>query len=323
MTQPSELSFLGIGKESIEGTFVPATSYIQCKKIQILNPVDYLHAMAFTGSMVEELGVVQGFKWGGAEIGGDVYADTVGWLLAGILGDLTNTGTAAPFQSAMSVKNSGNGQPVTHSVNDFYAAANRGVAGLRWHDLEIKWTAEGLMEFDAKGTGLSTAVQTKPTISISAILPTPAWIGTLTIASIAVSKSHDGSIKFTRKTEVEKLMNGTQAPTTVFFGALGVTGKYKALMDDETELTRYLTNTQPTLVFDFQQGAGAALTELKIQCSKAAYDKDPKITQTAGKPVEIEMEFTAEPNATDAGASGGLSPCKVTVQSAVQGTTWQ
>jgi hypothetical protein len=323
MTLPSELSFLGISKETIEGTFVPSSASIGCSKIQILHPVDYLRVLSMRGSMVEEYGVVQGFKWGGVEIGGPLYADTIGWILASILGDLTNTGTAAPFSSVMSLKNSGNAQPTTHSVNDFYVAANRAVAGVKWHDLEIKWTAEGLLEFDAKGTGLSAAVQSKPTLSITGILPTPAWIGTLTIGGTGVTKSHDGSIKFARKMTVGKWMNGTQIPTTILLQALTVTGKYKAVMDDETELARYLTNTQPTFVVDFLQGAGAALTELKIQCSQAAYDKDPKITQSPGAPVEIEAEFTAEPNATDAGASGGVSPCKVTVQSAVQGTTWQ
>ena len=318
---PSDSSFIGISKESIEGTFVPSTASIGCSKIQILHPVDYLKVLGMRGSMVEEYGVVQGFKWGGVELGGPVYADTIGWFLAGILADLTNTGTTAPYTSAMSLKN--NGQPTTHSVNDFFAAANEGVAGVKWHDLEIKWTAEGLLEFDVKGTGLSAAVQSKPTLSITGILPTPAWVGILTIGGVAVSKSNDGSIKFTRKMIVEKLMNGTQAPTTVLLTSLAVTGKYKALMDDETELTRYTTNTQPTFVVNFAQGAGAAATQLQIQCSVAAYDKDPKISQTPGAPVEIEAEFTAIANATDAGASGGVSPCKVTVQSAVIGTSWQ
>ena len=320
---PSDLSFIGIAKESIEGTFTPATASIGCSKIQILHPVDYLKVLGMRGSMVEEYGVVQGFKWGGVELGGPVYADTIGWFLAGILADLTNTGTTAPYTSAMSLKNSGTAQPTTHSINDFFVAANEGVAGVKWHDLEIKWTAEGLLEFDVKGTGLSTAVQSKPTLSITGILPTPAWIGTLTVGGVAVSKSNDGSIKFTRKMLVQKLMNGTQAPTTVLLTSLAVTGKYKALMDDETELTRYLTNTQPSVVANFQQGTGATATQLQIQCSQAAYDKDPKITQASGAPVEIEAEFTAIPNATDAGASGGVSPCKVTVQSAVIGTTWQ
>jgi Phage tail tube protein len=321
--QPGELSFVGIAKETVEGTFVPSTAFIGCSKIQPLNPVDYMDVMAMRGSMVDSYGVVQGFKWGGIELGGPVFADTIGWILAGILGDLTNAGTAAPFSSAMSLKNSGNGQPVTHSVNDFYVAANRAIAGLKWTDLEIKWTAEGLLEFDAKGTGLSSATQTKPSASITAVLPTPAWIGVLTIGGSGVVKTSDGSIKFTRQNKVLKLINGTQVPTTVFLGALEVTGKYKAVMDDETELTRYLTNTQPVFQADFQQGVGAALTEVKIVCSQAAYNKDPKITQQVGGPVEIDAEFTAMPNATDAGASGGVSPCKVTIQSAVQGTTFQ
>lgn len=321
--QPSDLSFLGVSKETVEGTFVPSTAYVGCSKIKILHPVDYAKVLAMRGSMVEQYGVVPTFKWGGIEIAGPVYADTIGWMLAGILADLTNTGTTAPYSSAMSLKNSGNGQPTTHSVNDYSVAANEGVAGVKWTDLEIKWTADGLLEFDAKGTGLSVATQVKPTASITAVLPTPAWVGSLTIGGTAMSKSSDGSVKFQRKFEVLKLINGTQIPTSVFLGPLAVTGKYKAVMDDQTELTRYLTNTQPVWLMNFQQGAGAAATQLQIQCSQAAYDVDPTIDQSPGKPVTIEASFTAIANSTDAGASGGLSPCKVTVQSAVQGTSWQ
>ena len=323
MTQPSELSFVGIAKEGTEGLFVPSTAYIGCSKIKILHPIDYARVKALRGSMVEEYGVVPTFKWGGVELGGPVYADTIGWMLAGILGDLTNTGTAAPFQSAMSLKNSGNGQPTTHSVNDNYVAANQGVAGVKWTDLEIKWTAEGLLEFDAKGTGLSVADQSKPSASMTGVIPTPAWLAVLTLGGVGMSKSNDGSIKFARTNKVIKVLNNTQVPLTVFLSSLMVTGKYKAIMDDETELNRYITNTQPSFLVNFQQGAGAGVQQLQIQCSQAAWDKDPTITQTAGSPIEIEAEFTAIANATDAGASGGVSPCKVTVQSAVQGTTWQ
>src|SRR5579864_7002326 len=319
MTQPAELSFVGIAKETVEGTFVASTAFIGCKKIDLHHPIDYARVEALRGSMVKEYGVVPTFKWGGIDLGGPVFADTIGWILAGILADLTNTGSAAPFMSAMSLKNSGNGQPTTHSLNDNFVAGNQGVAGVKWTDLEIKWTAEGLLEFDAKAVGLSIADQSKPAASMTAILPTPTWIGALTIGGVAMSKSSDGSIKFTRSNKVMKLINNTQVPTTVMLMDLKVELKYKAVMDDETELTRYITNTQPSFVMDLLQGAGAALTELKFQCSQAAWDKDPKITQQAGEPVTIEAEMSAIPNATDAGASGGVSPCKVTVQSAVNG----
>src|SRR5579859_588611 len=323
MTQPAELSFLGIAKEAVEGTFVPSTAYIGCKKIEVGRPIDYARVEAMRGSMVKEYGVVPTFKWGTVAIGGPVFADTIGWILASILGDLTNTGATGPFSSAMSLKNSGNGQPTTHSIDDNFVAGNQGVAGVKWTDLELKWTAEGLLEFDAKGIGLSVADQTKPSASMTGVLPTPAWIGVLTIGGTGVVKSSDGSIKFSRANKVMKLMNGTQIPTTVMLMALTVTGKYKAVIDDEVELNRYILNTQPTWVANFTQGAGASLTQLQVQCSQAAYDKDPKITQQAGEPVTIEAEFTAIANSTDAGASGGVSPCKVTVQSAVQGTAWQ
>lgn len=277
---------------------------------------EYQHVEVMQGSMGTEFGRVPTFNWATMDLGGPVYADSIAWIIAGILGDVTDTGATAPYSHAFALKNSGNGQPTTHSVNDYYVANNRGAAGVKWHDLELKWTADGLLDYTAKGSGLSQAAQAKPTQSYTGILPASAWQGVLTVAGTSILTSLDGSIKFSRKFEAIKAMNGTQTPTTILVTTLSVSGKYKALMFDDTELNRYLNNSEPTLSFNFTQGSGAALTQILVACQVAAYDKPPKITQDPGKPVVIEAEWSAILNTTNAGASGGYSPCKVTVQNA-------
>ena len=315
-TFPADLSFIGIAKEVTAGTFVASSAWMPVKKITFQPQQEYANVEVMVGSMGTDFQRIPTFGWGEIEIGGPVYADSIAWIAAGILGDVTDTGSSAPYTHAFSLKNSTDGQPTTHSVNDFYGAANRGIAGLKWTDLEITWTAEGILDYTAKGTGLSQAVQTKPTQSYTGILPMPAWVGALTVAGSAVSITSDGSIKLSRKFEIQKVMNGTQVPTEVLVTTLSVSGKYKALMQDDTELTRYLTNTQPTLNINFQQGASTLAQQLQFHCQIAAYDKPPKITQDPGKPVVIEAEWSALLNTTDAGASGGYSPVKCTIQNA-------
>jgi hypothetical protein len=319
---PSELSFLGIGKEVTPGTAVVSTAYLGCSKIKQLQPIDYMLVPGFRASMVEDYGAVQGFKWGGVECAGPVYADTIGWPLMGILGDITTTGAGAPFTHAGSLKNSGLGQPTTQTVNNNAVAANRALAGLNWVELDIKWTAAGLIEFSAKGFSLTTAVVAKPTFSMTAILPTPTYIGLVTIAGGAIAKTVSGHMKFTRKHEIVKAINNTQAPLQVFLSSLRVEFEYEALMDDETELTRYLTNTQPSLDFNFSQGAGAAATQLLLHCSSTVLDGEPDVKQELGKPVYIAMKGKGLGSSTDAGASGGVSPVKATLQNALPAATY-
>ncbi len=115
-------------------------------------------------------------------------------------------------------------------------------------------------------------------------------------------------------------LTSTQTPAAIFLGPLTVKGKFQAFIDDDTELTRYLTNTQPSLDFNWTTGSGAALVQLKLHMTSAAYT-NAKITR--GKDyVAIDAEFEAVANLTDAGASGGYSPIKATLQNAVAAGTY-
>jgi hypothetical protein len=42
-------------------------------------------------------------------------------------------------------------------------------------------------------------------------------------------------------------------------------------MQDDTELTRYITNTQPALTFNFSTGAGATAIQVQFTLSKGAH----------------------------------------------------
>src|ERR1044071_4885764 len=91
MAASSQLSYLGIAKESSRGTGVAPTAFIAVKTITPEDVVKYLPVEVLKGAYPKTYGEVQGYKNTTFEIGGPIFADTFGWPLAGVLGDITTT----------------------------------------------------------------------------------------------------------------------------------------------------------------------------------------------------------------------------------------
>jgi hypothetical protein len=92
-------------------------------------------------------------------------------------------------------------------------------------------------------------------------------------------------------------------------------------MEADTELVRYLNNTQPAIVLNWTNGAGAALTQIQATITKGAY-----VTASIdrGKEhVEISVDVTGLANSTDAGSTGGFAPIKWVLQNAVASGVYQ
>ncbi len=87
----SQLSYLGIAKESVKGTGVSPTAFLPVKTITPEDVVKYLPVEVFKGAFPKVYGEVQGFKNTTFETAGPIFADTFGWSLAGALGDITTT----------------------------------------------------------------------------------------------------------------------------------------------------------------------------------------------------------------------------------------
>jgi hypothetical protein len=101
---------------------------------------------------------------------------------------------------------------------------------------------------------------------------------------------------------------------------VSASGKLTLVMEDDTQYLNYLNNSKPSLDINFSQGAGAAAVQVKLHMTKAAYTA-AEISR--GKDyIELSVDFDALANTTDAGASGGYSPIKVTLQNAVAASTY-
>jgi len=325
--QNSVRSYLGIAKETTKGTAVAPTAFIPVSigKVKPVDVIDPLYDEGLRGSMVKNYNYIQGRTRSTFDFGGPVFPDTFGWALSGIMGSVATVGASTPYTHTVSLKNASavaaDAQPTAFTITDFYSANVRSYPGCQIHDLTLNFSADGLMEYDAKATGWGSETVATPTPSFTTVLPTPSWQGTVTIAGVAVSNSVDGSLMLTRSVEPIYGISSTQDPYQIFVGGLETSGTLTFVMETDAELTRYLTNTQPSITVDWQNGAGASATQISATITKGAY---VAASIDRGKDhVEISVDITGLGNLTDAGSTGGFAPVKWTLKNAVVSGTYQ
>jgi hypothetical protein len=177
-----------------------------------------------------------------------------------------------------------------------------------------------MLEYDAKTTGFASSAAATPTPSFSTILPTQVWKGSVSIGATTITNSISGEIAMKRPVTPIYGISTTQNPYSVFLGALEVTGKITFVMEADTELTRYLTNTQPALVFNWAYGAAAAAVQIQATLTKGAYVASA--IERGSDFVQISVDINGIGNTTDAGASAGFSPIKWVLQNAKPSGTY-
>ncbi len=320
MPQPTFRSFLGIAKEATFGTAVDATAFIPVKTLSPSDKLTLLDDQGMRGSMVDKYDQIAGPAWSEYGFDGDVFPDTLGWMLAGVLGDVTTTGASAPYTHAFSTLNTGDGQPPSYTLSDYYTIATRQFAGIKFSELGIKFSGDGMLTYSAKATGLASVTTTAPVPSYSAVPPLAGWTGAVTIGGTAAAFVADGECTIKRDVTVVHTSDGSQAPYALWSGPVSASGKLTLVMEDDTQYVNYLTAAKPALDIDFSQGAGATAVQVKLHMTKASYT-NAEISR--GKDyIELSVDYDALANTTDAGTSAGYSPIKATLGNAVATGTY-
>ena len=324
--QQSVRSYLGIAKEATRGTAVAPTDFIPVMK-DALKPVDIvdpLYDTGLRGSNALNYNYIPGRTRSTVDYGGAVFADTVGYAIAGVLGSVATTGASAPFTHTISLFNSlavgGDVQPISYTLTDFYAVDVRSYPGCQFSDFSLKFNADGMLEYDTKTTGFQSETVSDPTPTFSTVLPTPVWRGTVSIGGSPVSTAMTGNIDMKRPATPIYGISNTQDPYQVFLGPLEVTGKITFVMDNDSELLNFLNNSQPALVFNWAYGAGASAVQIQATLTKGAYTTG--VIERGEDFVQVSVDFNAQANTTDDGASGGFSPIKWVLQNAKASGTY-
>jgi len=324
--QQSVRSYLGIAKEATRGTAVAPTDFIPVMK-DALKPVDIvdpLYDTGLRGSNVLNYNYIPGRTRSTVDFGGAVFADTVGYGIAGVLGSVATTGASAPFTHTISLFNSlasgGDVQPISYTLTDFYAVDVRSYPGCQFSDFSLKFNADGMLEYDAKSTGFQSETVSDPAPTFSTVLPTPVWRGTVSIGGSPVSTAMTGNIDMARPATPIYGISNTQDPYQVFLGPLEVTGKITFVMDNDSQLLNFLNNSQPALVFNWNYGTGAAEVQIQATLTKGAYTTG--VIERGEDFVQVSVDINAQSNTTDAGSSGGFSPIKWVLKNAKASGTY-
>jgi hypothetical protein len=324
--QQSVRSYLGIAKEATRGTAVAPTDFIPVMK-DALKPVDIvdpLYDTGLRGSNALNYNYIPGRTRSTVDFGGAVFADTVGYGIAGVLGSVATTGASAPYTHTISLFNSltsgGDVQPISYTLTDFYAVDVRSYPGCQFSDFSLKFNADGMLEYDAKSTGWASEVVSDPTPTFSTLLPTPVWRGTVSVGGSTVATAMTGNIDMKRPATPIYGISATQDPYQVFLGPLEVTGKITFVMEDDSELLNFLNNTQPALVFNWAYGSGASEVQIQATLTKGAYTTG--VIERGEDFVQVSVDFNAQANTTDDGASGGFSPIKWVLKNAKPSGTY-
>lgn len=299
------------------GSAGPA-DYIPVTKFDPEDEQSFLEDKGWRGSAVESYDLVAANRQAKLDIGGDLFADTFGYFLSGIFGDVV-FGAGTPNTHTFSTLNSGQGQPPSFQITDFYGAGTRQYGGVQFSELGFKASGDGLLTYDVKGTSYASGTVATPTPSYSTARITPGYAGSVTLAAAAVDKLMSLDLTFKRAVETIQNIDGGPDPFKIWAGAISVEGKASYVMEDDTFLNYYLANTQPAMVVTWNIGSGASQLGITVTMTKAGH-KAAKINR--GKTyVAVEADITAVANTTDAGASGGYSPAKVVLRnSRVTGT---
>jgi len=314
---------LGIAKETQPATGAPvaATAFIPVKKLEPDNKPVKLYDESWKGSMVEITGVQAGVQSAELSLGGNVYADTVGWFLAGMLGDVATTGASAPFTHTMALLNSGNGQPTSYTLTDTDPLSTRQYASCRFSELTLKWDAAELLTWEGKAIGWTGATASAPTSSFSTLPPVPAWALTATIGGVSAPNVKSVELAFKRSnSEAIFTAQNSQNPYEVHVGPITLEPKIQFIAKDEQPLTDFLNNTTQPLVLNYATGAGASAVQLQVTMTGWNYDEVKK--DKGNSWIEFAAGGKAIGNVTDAGVSGGYSPCKVIVKNALPASTY-
>jgi hypothetical protein len=335
---PTDAVFNGVAKEgsASPGTPVAMTATVPCDTFKWSDKWVPIDDKALRGVMGNDsFAVLQGYWYCDVPTaGGPVYPDTIPYLIGNLMGDITTTGTAAPFQHVISLLNPTSGNPgaqgTTHTWTQYYGpTATSGARQIPYFclsQLVFTWeAATGLLMWSGKGQGWkSVAAGSRPTSAPTAIKPYAAWVGQLAVGGAlpgsAVNNLEKATITVNRELENEPVANGTQSPLAIGRAGLSCTFDLQFITQDETYYTDYINNVEPQLQVQFTAGSAGTLTLVQIDMQQAAFTKaDPDYGK---KFVRWMISGKGVFNSTNVGASGGLAPIQFTVKNAVTSGTY-
>jgi hypothetical protein len=183
--------------------------------------------------------------------------------------------------------------------------------------LVITGKATGALTYSGKLTALQKAYPSfVPTPSFSTTRMIPAWNSQTTVASSVASNVTDWTLTLTRELQVIPTADGYQQPYIIGRGNVSASFKINWVALNENPLTYVLSNTQPTLAWSISNGgSGSGLISFAVNAQVGGFKEAPLTADKTFWGWSSAGDLIA--NTTNAGNSGGRSPCSLVFQNAI------
>ena len=319
-------SYLGIMPEATRGTLNSGGTpvYIPVTAPQVTPMQTFLRDEALRGSPVMVYDQVQGVRHDEYDAKFYLFADTFPNLVKSILGGTDTVTGAGPYTHNIKLLNNASigSQPQSYSIMDFDGANFFTMLGAQADQLEISFGAEAAAEATVKFftnpyTSGTSATSPFSAPSLSTVHMIPAWDTTILVGGTPYSYISDGTLTLARKTAPIFTM-GAQAPYQNFAGPIEVSGKFTAVVNSQSDpwstgsgATALTRSPQSLVIFftDPNDSSGGTQFSVSFTMTQAQFQN---VKRTRGKAyTEVEVEFTANADATD--ATTGYSPIQANI----------
>ena len=322
-------SYLGIMPEASRGTLNSGGTpvYIPVTAPQVTPMQTFLRDEALRGSPVMVYDQVQGVRHDEYDAKFYLFADTFPNLVKAVLGGTDTVTGAGPYTHNIKLLNNASigSQPQSYSIMDFDGANFFTLLGAQADQLDISFGAEAAAEATVKFmanpyTSGTSATSPFSAPSLSTVHMIPAWDTVISVAGTPYTYIQDGTLTIARKTAPIFTM-GTQAPYQNFAGPIEVSGKFTAVVNSTSDSwstgtgATALTRSPQALVITFtdpNDSSGGTQFSVSFTMTQAQFQN---VKRTRGKAyTEVEVEFTANADATD--ATTGYSPIQANIVNA-------
>lgn len=192
----------------------------------------------------------------------------------------------------------------SYSLTTDDGTEQRGWTGCVESELAIKIDPKGLVKISPKYTGWASAVQSTFAYAASTAQAVPGWAWTVTDAQASSTRGLTMDLTLKRATEAIHASSGTRGPREVFPGALEIDGTYKAIFENELDITLFRNYTQVPTVHTLSQPVLFGGSVLALTMSQSGY-VTAKVANS-GVFLTVDLGMSGVMNTTDGGVASAV-----------------
>jgi len=295
----SALSKLGINKESSWGG--GATTFINLPIEPFsYSPITYelLRDQSLRGEFGADFGIYQGVFRVEFDVEGHVYPDEIGYVLLGLFGSVTTSGTETPYTHTFTMAQ----DPTSLAILDENGVQTLMMRGLRVSEFGITFNAaEDFLNWSASLVGKDYTTSTLSVEAASTDDPYIGWQASIELDSSSFAKVITFEATLTREASIVYTASNTQAPYSIYAGPMEAAGNMVIIFDSADDLNRYLNNTTATMDVTFTSGTNT----FTFTSGNVSFSSEPAEISRDEVDLRLTLNWRCISNTTDSG------PCRV------------